>query len=118
MKIVRAEALLADRQLGRPATHVGERDPRRFLHDVAEVTGQYQRAGASHRSGLHEEDFASGAGDGKPGSDPGLRSARRRLLKESLATERLAQERLAGSGPGHRPPPGDRPTLSAQARTT
>ena len=92
--------------------HVGERDPRRLLHHVAELPGQDQALVALHRGRLDEEDVAAGAGHGQPGRDAGDRGALDRLLEEALAAERVAQRLgvehdrrlgLAGGDPRRRP---------------
>ena len=70
---------------------VGERDPRRLLHHVAELAGQDQALVALHRGRLDEEDVAAGAGHREAGGDTRDRGALDRLLEEALAPERLAQ---------------------------
>ena len=47
------------------------RDLARFLHDVAELTGQGEAGLAGHGAGLDEQHVAAGAGDGQARRDPG-----------------------------------------------
>ena len=77
----------------RVAAHVGERDARRLLHDVAELAGEHQPAVARHRRGLDEEHVAAGAGDRETGGHARHRGALRRLLEELRPAERLAHQR-------------------------
>ena len=71
--------------------HVGERDPRRLLHDVAELAGQRRaRRSPFIAVGLDEQDVAAGAGHGEAGRDAGHRGALGRLLEELLPAERVA----------------------------
>src|SRR3954469_16867150 len=85
------ERVLGDAELPRVRAHVGQRDPRRLLHHVAELAGERQAAGrALHVVGLDEQHVAAGAGHGQAGRDAGDRGARGRLLEDLLAAERVA----------------------------
>src|SRR3954451_21926174 len=72
--------------------HIRERDPGRFLHHVAELSGEHEPVLALHRRRLDEEDVAARAGHREAGRDAWHRRALRRLLVEPLAAERLAHE--------------------------
>ena len=89
------------------AAHVGERDPRRLLHHVAELAGQDQRvlALAGHPHRLDEQHVAAGAGHRQAGRDARHRRADRRLLEVLLAPERVAHARRGRSRPGPSPSP-------------
>ena len=72
---------------------VGEGDPRRLLHHVAELTGERQPAGLPvHRRGLHEQHVAAGSGDGQAGGHAGDGGAGGRLLEDLLTPQRVANQ--------------------------
>ncbi len=56
-------APLGEPELLGVAADVGERDPRRLLHHVAELAGEHEALLAGHRGRLDEEHVAAGAGD-------------------------------------------------------
>ena len=95
MELAIGEGAVLDADLIGVAAHVGQRDARRFLHHVAELTRQHQAAAlAGHRRTLDEEHVAAGAGDRQAGGDAGHRRPRRRLLLELRPSERLLHRRL------------------------
>ena len=69
---------------------IGEGDPCRLLHHVAELSGEDQALVAIHRGRLDEEHIAAGAGDREAGGDTGDRGALDRLLEEALPAECVA----------------------------
>ena len=77
------------------AAHVGERDPRRLLHHVAELAGEHEALLAGHRGRLDEEHVAAGAGHREAGRHAGHGRALDRLLEEALAPEAVAHRRRA-----------------------
>src|SRR4051794_10191312 len=85
------ERVLGEAELTRVRAHVGQRDPRRLLHHVAELAGERQPAGrALHVVGLDEQHVAAGAGPGRAGGAAGARGGGGRLLEDLLAAERVA----------------------------
>jgi len=75
--------------LRRMRRRIRERRPRRFLHHIAELSGQHETTLAGHRRRLDEEDVAPHAGDGETGCYTGHCSARCGLLKELRPAERF-----------------------------
>src|SRR5437763_927781 len=60
---------------------------RAFLHDVAELSGKYQLAGARHATRLDEQDIATDRRPRKPCRDPGDARAHRHFAFEALRPE-------------------------------
>ena len=90
MELAVLEAVLGDAELIGVAADVGERDPRRLLHHVAELPGEHEALLARHRGRLDEEHVAAGARHRQAGRHARDRRALDRLLEEALAPERLA----------------------------
>ena len=66
---------------------VREGDLRRFLHHVAQLTGDGQPRLTGHRRRLDEQHVATGAGNGQAGGHAGHSRAIRRLQEEPRAAE-------------------------------
>src|SRR5215471_11764606 len=88
------ERVRLDAQLLGVRVDVGERDPRRLLHHVAELTREDElvAVAAVHRRRLDEEDVATRSGDRESRRDPRHRRPLRGLLEELLAAERVAHD--------------------------
>ena len=72
------------------SAHIGERDPCRLLHDVAELAGQDEALLALHRGCLDEQHVAARAGHGQACRHARDRGALGRLLEEALPPEGVA----------------------------
>ena len=79
-------------ELVRVAAHVGERDPRRLLHHVAQLAGEHEAVLALHLRRLDEQHVAADAGDREARGHARHRRAHRRLLEHLLAAERVAHD--------------------------
>ncbi len=83
---VPSNAVGVDAELLGVRAHVRQRDRRRLLHDVAQLTGEGQAltgpGSARHRGGLDEQDVAAHAGDGQAGRHARDRRALGRLEEE------------------------------------
>ena len=88
------ECMLVDSKPGCVALHIGQRNPRRFLHHVAELSGQNQPARARHRRRLHEQYVTADARDREPRRHTRHRGPDRRLMEDLGTTERIAHGRL------------------------
>ena len=62
------EAGINAQRLG-PCPHIGERNVRRLLHHITQLTGQGQAATAGHTACLDKEDIAADRGDSQAGHD-------------------------------------------------
>ena len=76
-----------DAELVGVGADIGERDPRRLLHHVTELTGQHQALVAVHGGCLDEEDVTAGSGDRQARGHARDRRALHGLLEELLAPE-------------------------------
>ena len=97
------EGLGRNAQLLAVRPDVGEGDPRRLLHHVAELAGEDQALVAVHRGRLDEEDVSAGAGHGQAGRDPRDRGALDRLLEDLLPAQASRAGTRRRSRPWHRP---------------
>jgi hypothetical protein len=86
------EQLRLDTELFGVRAHVRERDARRLLHHVPELTGEEELIPAVHRGRLDEEHVSAGAGHGEPGCDTRHGRALRGLVEELLASQRVADD--------------------------
>jgi hypothetical protein len=84
------EGVLVNPQVPGVPARVGEGDPRRLLHDVAELARQDEALLALHRGGLDEQHIAADRRVRQPGGHSGHRRALRGLLPEALAAECVA----------------------------
>ena len=75
--------------------HPRQRRARRFLHDVAELAGERQRAAAGHPRRLDEEHFAADRRPGQAGGHAGLLGA---LLHFLVEEARRAEQLVTSSG--------------------
>ena len=82
------ESVGRDVELVGVRAHVRERDPRRLLHDVAELSGEREPVlPARPRGRLDEQNVAPGAGDGEAVATPGT-AVRSAALKKNLLRPR------------------------------
>ena len=95
---VAAVGALGDPERVAVGPHVGEGDPRRLLHDVAQLTGDRERGAVvsvwsvgRHGGGLHEEDVAAGTGDRESGRHAGHLRANRWVLPVGRRAEGRSQ---------------------------
>ena len=97
VELLALERALLDAELLGVAAHVGEGDPRRLLHHVAQLAGEHQavarrRVPGLHRGGLDEQHVAARARDRQSGGDTGRGGPCGGLLEELLAAERVAHD--------------------------
>src|SRR5258708_6906499 len=86
------ETTIESEHLG-PRAHVGERGLRRFLHHVAELSGDSQLAASGDDRHLDAEQLSAKLRPRKPGRDPDLRHRLGRAVAELRNAEILAQAR-------------------------
>ena len=72
VQIVFFKEIRLDTEINRPATDIGQGRARRFLHDIAEATGQGQILAARHLGHFDKQDISSRLGPGQTGdhTDP------------------------------------------------
>src|SRR5215218_783387 len=96
---VQVDVVGLEEVLGQPAgvrAHVRERGLRGLLHDLAELAGDRELAGAGHRARLDEQHVAADGRPGQAGGDPGLARAALDVGGEARAAEQLAHLRACG----------------------
>ena len=68
-----SQPIFRDPELARVRAHVAKRDPRGFLHHIAQLSGEYQLLGAIplHAGRLDEQNVTAGTRDGQTSSYAG-----------------------------------------------